>query len=133
MRAKILRASSNGQALAWPSAPARETATGGAVSDFAAEHIEFPSQLPRRSPDRLHFSPRWFEPGGFHQIQLCPALPSPRPGHNRPLINMAFTLFAHHAAGGAVLPFDFVGRVNLSLGAKRQGRTISEAACPPKS
>ena len=66
-------------------------------------------------------------------LPLCRALPSPRRGHNRPLINMAFTLFAHHAAGGAVLPFDFVGRVNLSLGAKRQGRTISEAACPPKS
>ena len=70
-------------------------------------------------------------------MRLCP-LPhfltrSPWQDHNRPPINMAFTLFAQDAAGGAVSPFDLVGRLTLTLGRKSWGRTISEAACPPKS
>ncbi len=70
------------------------------------------------------FNPSWFESEDFARFSFAP-LPhftrSPWRGRNRPPINMAFTLFAHHAAGGAVAPFNFVGRLTLTLGCQALG------------
>ena len=79
-------------------------------------------QLPRWSQNRVHFNPPWFVSEDFARFQHFDLLVthvftgSPWRGRNRPPVNMAFTLFAHHAAGGAVSPFDFVGRLTLTLG-----------------
>jgi hypothetical protein len=84
-------------------------------------------QLPLWIQNRVHFGSIWGLRRSNQRISPDAALPLcrtsspdlPGGGRTRPPINMAFTLFAHHGASGAVLPFDFVGRLTLILGRKR--------------
>lgn len=83
------------------------------------------SNVPVGPQNRVDFNPPWFVSEDFARFSFAP-LPrfftrSPWRGRDRRPINMAFTLFAHHTAGGALSPFDFMGRLTLALGREALG------------